>query len=80
MVGTAYNLKKYLKFTQKKTKSKAEEVKASLPCFFVSIRGLNLVLRQVIFNVKFNKEKIKGAYNGLKHIIFCEKEALRNGD
>lgn len=49
MAGTAYNLKKYLKFTQKKTKSKAEEVKASLTCFFVSIRGLNLVFKTGYF-------------------------------
>ena len=34
MAGTAYNLKKYLKFTAKKTKSKAEEVKVTLTSIF----------------------------------------------
>ncbi|MFT6501059.1 MAG: hypothetical protein ACJASQ_001169 [Crocinitomicaceae bacterium] len=39
MAGTAYNLKKYLKFVEKKAKSKTQEVKASLMLFFDRIRG-----------------------------------------
>jgi len=39
MAGTAYNLKKYLKFIEKKAKSKTQEVKASLMLFFDRIRG-----------------------------------------
>ena len=34
MAATAYNLKKYLKFVQKKAKSKTEEVKTSLLLIF----------------------------------------------
>jgi transposase len=39
MAGAAYNLKKYLKFTAKKAKSKAEEVRTSLLSFFGRIVG-----------------------------------------
>jgi hypothetical protein len=49
MAGTAYNLKKFLKFIGETAKSKSEAVKASLTCFFVSIRGLNLVFKTGYF-------------------------------
>jgi transposase len=43
MAGTAYNIKKYLKFIDRKVKSKAEEVKASLNHFFAALKGEYLV-------------------------------------
>lgn len=45
MAGTAYNLKKYLKFIDKKVKSKVEEVKASLNHFFAALKGENYVFK-----------------------------------
>jgi len=39
MAGAAYNLKKYLKFIEKKAKSETQEVKTSLMLFFDRIRG-----------------------------------------
>lgn len=49
MAGTAYNLKKYLKFIDKKVKSKAEEVKASVNQFFAAVKGENLVFKTLEF-------------------------------
>lgn len=45
MAGTAYNLKKYLKFIDKKVKSKVEEVKASVNQFFVTLNSEKLMLK-----------------------------------
>lgn len=39
MAGTAYNLKKYLKFIDKKVRSKVEEVKSSVNQLFVALKG-----------------------------------------
>jgi len=44
MAGTAYNLKKYLKFDQKKAMSKVEELKASVNQFFEAMKPKKLVL------------------------------------
>ena len=50
MAGTAYNLKKYLKFVQKTAKSKAEEVKASLLSFLAFIMAIKGTLNQSYIN------------------------------
>ena len=42
MAGTAYNLKKYLKFIQKKTVSKAETLKASFELSFEQLLGCKM--------------------------------------
>jgi hypothetical protein len=49
MAGTAYNLKKYLKFVEKKAKSKTEGVKASLVLFFDRIRGEKMRFEPLIY-------------------------------
>jgi len=49
MAGTAYNLKKYLKFIDKKVKSKVKEVKASLKHFFAAMKGEKLVFKTPAF-------------------------------
>ncbi|MFT6922953.1 MAG: hypothetical protein ACJA1C_001965 [Crocinitomicaceae bacterium] len=43
MAGTAYNLKKYLKFVEKKAKSKTEGVKVSLMLFFELFIGKKML-------------------------------------
>lgn len=50
MAGTAYNLKKYLKFVQKTAKSKAEEGKASLLSFLACIMAIKSTLNQSYIN------------------------------
>lgn len=49
MAATAYNLKKYLKFIQKKAKSKTEEVKTSLLLFFGLIVGQKIKCKEPAF-------------------------------
>lgn len=43
MAGAAYNLKKYMKFIEKKARSKAEEVKTSVRSFFKHLFAPNIV-------------------------------------
>ncbi|MFT6137815.1 MAG: hypothetical protein ACJAUJ_000901 [Salibacteraceae bacterium] len=47
MAGTAYNLKKHLKFVEKKAKSKTQEVKASLMLFFDRIRAEKMLCMSI---------------------------------
>ena len=49
MSGTAYNLKKYLKFIQKKANGKVEEVKASVNHFFAALKGEKLMFKTLEF-------------------------------
>ena len=49
MAATAYNLKKYLKFIEKKAESKAEEVRVSLIPFFVLIKGQKRTFKALYF-------------------------------
>ncbi|MDX2360168.1 MAG: transposase [Crocinitomicaceae bacterium] len=49
MAGTAYNLKKYLKFVTKTAKSKAEEVKASLILFFELLSAKKMRFEPLIY-------------------------------
>ena len=49
MAGTAYNLKKYLKFVQKKTISKAEELNAALTSIFDQITAIEIRFKLVYF-------------------------------
>ena len=49
MAGTAYNLKKYLKFVAKATQSKAEEVKASLLSLFECITAKKMQFEPLIY-------------------------------
>ena len=49
MAGTAYNLKKYLKFVAKKAKSEVGEVRASLIWFFDQFRGEKMLCMIIKF-------------------------------
>mgnify|MGYP000677836617 CR=1 FL=1 len=49
MAGTAYNVKKYLKFVVKKAKSKAEEVKTALASIFDQITAREIRFEALIF-------------------------------
>lgn len=52
MAGTAYNLKKYLKFVEKKSASNVEGVKASIELLFAALRGEKLTLNHSLFHNK----------------------------
>lgn len=49
MAGTAYNLKKYLKFIQKTAKSKAEELNAAWTSIFDQITAIGTRFKLVYF-------------------------------
>jgi len=49
MAGTAYNLKKYLKFIEKRAKSKTQEVKTSLTSLFEYITAKKMRFERLIY-------------------------------